>query len=186
MPDLHDWGTGGAPKPSRPDYVPKVQLIPRTLDDMMNRAGSYAHAAKAHVEWTAISVWLMKDADKALASAFIPIEAANLSVLLTRGAAEHGAGWPSLSDDPVSPALYDLPDDAQQIARRMAGDIHALWEVAGRPYLRANDCKFAFQYLAAAVRKGIIPPIPTLGEVDPIPSAKPAKPHILDMFKETT
>lgn len=186
MPDLHDWGTGAAPKPSRPDYVPKVRLIPTTLDDLMNRAGSYAHAAKAHVEWTAVSVWLMKDAGRALASAIIPVEAANLSVLLTRAAAEHEAGWPSLSDNPVTPAIYDLPEDAQGIARRMAGDIHALWEAAGRPYLRANDCKFAFQYLAAAVRKGIIPPIPTLGDVDPIPSTKPARPHILDMLKETT
>jgi hypothetical protein len=185
MPDPHDWGTGGAPKPSRPDYVPKVRLIPATLDDLMNRAGSYADAAKVHVEYTAVSTWLMK-ADAPLAAAFIPVEAGNLSVLLTRQALEHEAGWPKLSDNPVPPPLYDLPQDAQSIARRIAGDIHALWEAAGRPYLRADDCKFAFQYLAAAVRKGIIPPIPTLGEVDPIPSAKPARPHILDMFKETT
>lgn len=185
MPDLHDWGTGGAPKPSRPDYVPKVRLIPTTLDDLMNRAGPYADAAKAHLEYTAVSAWLMKDAGKALAAAVIPVEVAHLSVLLTRQALEHEAGWPKLTDQ-AGPALYDLPEDAQGIARRMAGDIHALWEAAGRPYLRANDCKFAFQYLAAAVRKGIIPPIPTLGDVDPIPSAKPARPHILDLFKETT
>ena len=151
----------------------------------MNRAGDYADAAKVHLEYSAVSTWLMKT-DDPLNAAFIPVEAGNLSVLLTRQALEHEAGWPSLSDNPVPPALYGLPDDAQQIARRMAGDIHALWEVAGRPYLRANDCKFAFQYLVAAVRKGIIPPIPTLGDVDPIPSAKPVKPHILDMFKETT
>jgi hypothetical protein len=155
------------------------------MDDLMQRAGPYADAAKAHLEWSAVLVWLMKDSDKDLASAFIPVEAANLSVLLTRHAAEHEAHWPSLSDSPVLPALYDLPADAQQIARRMAADIHALWEAAGRPYLRANDCKFAFQYLAAAIRKGIIPPIPTIGDVDPIPAAKPAKPHILDMLKDT-
>ena len=186
MSDPHDWGTGEAPKPSRPDYVPKVRLIPTTLDDLMNRAARYADAAKAHLEWSAVLVWLMKDGDDALAAAFIPVEAANLSVLLTRAAAEHEAGWPKLSDNPVTPPLYDLPEDAQGIARRMAGDIHALWEAAGRPYLRASDCKFAFQYLAAAIRKGIIPPIPTLGEVDPIPAAKPARPHILDTLKETT
>ncbi len=185
MPDLHDWGTGGAPKPSRPDYEPKVRLIPTTLDDLMNRAGPYADAAKAHLEYTAVSAWLMKDAGKALAAAFIAVEVAHLSVLLTKQALEHEAGWPKLTDQ-AAPALYDLPEDAQGIARRMAGDIHVLWEAAGRPYLRANDCKFAFQYLAAAVRKGIIPPIPTLGDVDPIPSGKPAKPHILDLFKETT
>ncbi|MES3095421.1 hypothetical protein [Sphingomonas aerolata] len=185
MADLHDWGTGGAPKPSRPDYVPKVAVVPQTLDDLMKRAGCYANAVKAHVEYTAVSTWLMK-ADATLAAACIPVEAGNLSVLLARQALEHEAGWPKLADNPVPPPLYDLPQDAQGIARRMAGDIHALWEAAGRPYLRANDCKFAFQYLAAAVRKGIIPPIPTLGEVDPIPSGKPAKPHILDTFKETT
>lgn len=180
-----DRGSGQAPSRPRSDYIPKVRLIPTTLDDLMNRAGPYADAVKAHVEWSAVLVWLMKDADKDLASAFIPVEAANLSVLLTKAAAEHEANWPKLTSN-APPPLYDLPEDAQGIARRMAGDIHALWEAAGRPYLRANDCKFAFQYLAAAIRKGIIPPIPTLGDVDPIPAVKPAKPHILDMLKETT
>ena len=181
-----DRGSGQAPSRPRSDYIPKVRLIPTTLDDLMNRAGPYADAVKAHVEYTAVSTWLMKTwPNPALVAAFIPDEAASLSVLLTRGAAEHEAGWPKLTDQAPLP-LYDLPEDAQGIARRMAGDIHALWETAGRPYLKADDCKFAFQYLAAAVRKGIIPPIPTLGDVDPIPSAKPAKPHILDMLKETT
>ncbi|MHA6721887.1 hypothetical protein [Sphingomonas sp. RS2018] len=150
----------------------------------MNRAGDYADAAKVHLEYSAVSTWLMKT-DDPLNAAFIPVEAGNLSVLLTRQALEHEAGWPKLTDQ-APPPLYDLPEDAQGIARRMAGDIHAFWEAAGRPYLRANDCKFAFQYLAAAVRKGIIPPIPTLGEVDPVPVAKPARPHILNTFKETT
>lgn len=181
-----DRGSRQAPSSPRSNYTPKVRLIPTTLDDLMNRAGSYADAVKAHVEWTAVSVWLMKDTGKALAAAFIPIEAANLSVLLTRHAAEHEADWPKLSDNPVPPALYNLAEDAQGIARRMAADVYAIWEAAGRPYIRASDCKFAFQYLAAAIRKGIIPPIPTIGEVEPIPSAKPAKPHILDMLKETT
>lgn len=179
-----DRGSGQAPSRPQSDYIPKVRLIPTTLDDLMNRAGPYADAAKAHVEYTAVSTWLMR-ADAPLAAAFIPVEAGNLSVLLTRQALEHEAGWPKLTSN-APPPLYDLPEDAQSIARRMAGDIHALWEAAGRPYLRADDCKFAFQYLAAAIRKGIIPPIPTLGEVDPVPAAKPAKPHILDMLKENT
>ena len=181
-----DRGSGQGPATPRPAYVPKVPLVPRTLTDLMQRAGPYAEGAKAHLEWSAILVWLMKDGDKALAAAFIPVEAANLSVLLTRHAAEHEARWPSLSDNPVLPALYDLPADAQQIARRMAADIHTLWEAAGRPYLRSSDCKFAFQYLAAAIRKGIIPPVSTIGDVDPIPPSKPAKPHILNMFKDNT
>lgn len=181
-----DRGSGQAPSRPRSDYIPKVRLIPTTLDDLMNRAGSYADAAKAHVEYTAVSTWLMKTwPNPALTAAFVPDEAASLSVLLTRQALEHEAGWPKLTRD-APPPLYDLPENAQGIARRMAGDIHALWEAAGRPYLGANDCKFAFQYLAAAIRKGIIPPIATLGEVDPVPAAKPAKPHILDMLKETT
>ncbi|MFK3888443.1 hypothetical protein [Sphingomonas sp. NPDC079357] len=120
----------------------------------------------------------------ALTAALIPVEVANLSVLLTRHAAEHEANWPKLADKPVPPALYDLPEDAQDIARRMAADVRALWEAAGRPYLGAKDCKFAFQYLAAAIRKGIIPPVSTIGDVDPAPAAKPAKPHILDTLKE--
>lgn len=178
-----DRGSGQAPSRPCSDYIPKVRLIPTTLGDLMNRVGPYADAVKAHVEYTAVSTWLMK-ADAPLAAACIPVEAGNLSVLLTRQALEHEAGWPKLTSN-APPPLYDLPEDAQGIARRMAGDIHALWEAAGRPYLGVNDCKFAFQYLAAAVRKGIIPPIPTLGEVDPVPTAKPAKPRILDTFKET-
>lgn len=179
-----DRGSGQAPSRPRSDYIPKVRLIPTTLDDLMNRAGPYANAVKAHVEYTAVSTWLMK-ADAPLTAACIPVEAGNLSVLLTRQALEHEAGWPKLTSN-APPPLYDLPEDAQGIARRMAGDIHALWEAAGRPYLRAKDCKFALQYLAAAIRKGIIPPIAAIADADPIPAAKPAKPHILDMFKETT
>ncbi|WP_213981058.1 hypothetical protein [Sphingomonas sp. dw_22] len=186
MSDLHDWGTGEAPKPPRPDYVPKVALFPQTLDDLMNRAGPYADATKAYVEWGAVTVWFMKDADKALASAFIPIEVASLSIVLVREAVRIETGWPCLSGTPVTPELYDLPDDAQQIARRMAADIHDLWKNAGRPYLRPSDFKYAFQYLAAAIRKGIIPPVAAIADADPIPAAKPARPHILDMFKETT
>jgi hypothetical protein len=180
-----DRGSGQAPSSPRSDYIPKVKLIPQTLDDLINRAGPYADAVKAHLEYSAVTTWLMKTGDdKVSIAAFIPAEAGNLAVLLTRQALEHEAGWPKLSDNPVPPALYDLPEDSQSIARRMAADIHALWEAAGRPYLRASDCKFAFQYLAAAIRKGIIPPVWTIGDVDPIPSAKPARPHILDMFKD--
>ncbi|MGK6322298.1 hypothetical protein ACMGDM_04365 [Sphingomonas sp. DT-51] len=169
MPDLHDYGMGEAPKPPRsfpPDRRPRGwTVVPETLPDLMVRAGPYADAAKAHLEWSAVTAWLMKDGDKALAAAFIPVQAANLSVLLARHAAEHEANWPKLSDNPVPPALYDLPEDAQVIARRMAYDIYDLWEAAGRPYLRASDFKFAFQYLVAAIRKGIIPPVPTIGDV---------------------
>jgi hypothetical protein len=187
MPDLHDWGTGEAPKSPRPDYVPKVHLFPQTLDDLMQRAGPYADGAKAHLEYTAVSTWLMKDwPNPALATAFISDKAAGLSVLLSRQAIEHEAGWPKLSDNPVPPALYDLPEDAQRIARRMAGEIHALWEAAGRPYLRADDYKFAFQYLAACVLEGIIPSLPSLGTLPVITPRARAKPHILDTFKENT
>ena len=166
MADLHDYGTGEAPKPPRPDYVPKVHVFPQTLDELMQRAGPYADAAKAHVEWSAVSVWLMKvSPNPALAAAFITEEAASLSVLLTRHAAEHEANWPKLSDNPVSPALYDLPEDAQNISRHTAASIFKLWEDAGRPHLKADDYRFAFQYLVAAIRKGIIPPVPTIGDV---------------------
>lgn len=189
MADLHDWGTGEAPKPPRSfpkDHRPAGwRVVPEMLDDLMQRAGPYGEAAKAHLEWSGVSLWLMKvSPNPALAAALITEEAASLSVLLTRKAVEHEAGWPSLSDKPVPPALYDLPEDAQRIARRMAAEVHALWEAAGRPHLGAKDCKFAFQYLAVAIRKGIIPPVSTIGDADPIPAAKLAKPHILDMFKE--
>ncbi len=174
MTDLHDWGTGEAPKPSRSfpaDPRPKWYVEPRTLDDLLKRAGPYADATKAFVEWDAVQTWLMKVwPNPALATAFIPDTAAGLAVLLSRQAIEHEAGWPQLADRAVIPALYDLPEDAQAIARRMAGDIHALWEAAGRPYLDTRRFKDAYRWLVACVRSGSIPPVPTIGHVPPLNS----------------
>lgn len=174
MSDMHDWGTGEPPKPPRSfpaDTRPKWHVEPRTLDDLLQRAGPYADATKAHVEWGAVSAWHMSGkADEALAAAFIPGAAASLSVLLTRQAIEHEIGWPRLSDRAVMPALYDLPEDAQGIARRMAGDIHALWEAAGRPYLDTRRIKDAFRFLVACIRSGSIPPQRTIGDVPPLQS----------------
>lgn len=172
MPDLHDYGTGEAPQPPRSfpkDHRPQGWTVdPTTLDDLMQRAGPYADAAKAYVEWSAVTSWMMKgDANAALAAAFIPGAAANLSVFLASKAIEHEAGWPSLSDNPVPPALYDLPEDAQQIARRMAAEVHALWEAAGRPHLTPDCFKDAYAYLIACIRKGAIPPVKSIGEVLP-------------------
>lgn len=168
MSNPDDRGTGSAPKPSRPDYEPKWHTEPQTLDDLMKRAGPYADATKAFVEWGAVSLWLVKVwPNAALAAAMIPDEAANLSVLLTRQAVERETGWPQLSDRAVTPALYNLPDDAQAIARRMAAEVHALWEAAGRPYLDSSRCKDAFRFLVACIRSGSIPPVPTIGDVPP-------------------
>ncbi|WP_139198062.1 hypothetical protein [Sphingomonas gellani] len=114
-------------------------------------------------------------ADAALAAAFIPGEAASLSALLVRAAEEREAGWPSLGGRLVSPALYDLPDDAQRIARRMAGDIRALWETAGRPHFDTPRFKDAYRWLVACVRSGSIPPVLTIGEVPPLPAPAPSK-----------
>lgn len=174
MPDPHDWGTGEAPKPPRSfpaDTRPKWHVEPRTLDDLLQRAGPYADGTKAHVEWGAVTAWhLSGKADEALAAAFIPGAAASLSVLLTSKAAAHEAGWPQLSDRAVSPALYDLPQDAQGIARRMAAEVYALWEAAGRPYLDTRRFKDAFRFLVACIRSGSIPPQRTIGDVPPLQS----------------
>lgn len=179
MTNLYDRGTGQAPKPFRPDYVPKVALVPQTLDDLMQRAGPYADAVKAHLEWSAISAWLMKaDCSEALEVAGLPIRVANLSVILTREAEEHSAGWPRLSGPGVTPAIYGYSPDSQCEARRSAAQARSIWEANGRPYLRASDCKFAFQYLAACIRKGIIPPLPSLGVIPIVTPATPAKPII--------
>ena len=185
MSNLDDRGTGDAPKPSRPDYVPKAAIVPQTLDDLMQRADPYADAVKAHLEWGGVNVWLMKaDCRDQLEAASLPVPVACLSVLLTREADEHAAGWPRLSGPAVTPAIYGYSPDSQCEARHVAAQVRSIWEAAGRPYLRASDCKFAFQYLAACIRNGIIPPIPTLGDVEPTAPAKPAPPHILNMFKE--
>ncbi len=171
MPDPHDWGTGEAPKPPRSfpaDPRPKWHVEPRTLDDLLQRAGPYADVTKAHVEWGAVSLWLMKVwPNPALAAALIPEEAASIAVLLTRQAIEHEAGWLRLSDRAVTPALYDLPEDAQGIARRMAAEVYTLWEAAERPFLDTEACKMAFRFLVACIRSGSIPPLRTIGDVPP-------------------
>ncbi|MDF2604968.1 MAG: hypothetical protein K0R56_2330 [Sphingomonas sp.] len=179
MPDLHDYGTGKAPKPPRSfpaDTRPRWFVEPRTFDDLLQRAGPYADGTKAHVEWGAVAAWHMSgNADEALAAAFIPGEVASLSVLLTRQAVEHEAGWPQLSDRRVTPALYDLPEDAQGIARRMAAEVYSLWEAAGRPHFDARRFKDAHRHLVACVRSGSIPPVLTIGEVPPLPAPAPSK-----------
>lgn len=171
MANLHDYGTGKAPRPphSYPvDRRPKWHVEPTTLDDLLKRAGPYAEATKAHVEWGAVTVWLMKVwPNPALTTALIPDEAACVAVLLTSKAVEHEAGWPQLSDRAATPALYDLPDDAQAIARRMGAEVHALWDAAGRPYLDTRRIKDAFRFLVACVRSGSIPPVLTIGDVPP-------------------
>ena len=185
MSNLDDRGTGDAPKSSRPDYVPKVAIVPQTLDDLMQRAGPYADAVKAHLEWSAVSLWLMQtNCEPQLEAAELPVRAACLSVILTREAEEHAAGWPRLSGPAVTPAIYGYSPDSQCEARHVAAQVRSIWQANGRPYLRASDCKFGFQYLAACIRNGIIPPLPTMGDVDPSSPAKPAPPHILNMFKE--
>jgi hypothetical protein len=179
MPDPHDWGTGEAPTPPRSfpaDPRPKWHVEPTTLDDLLQRAGPYADATKAHVEWGAVETWMMKgNADQALAAAFIPGHAANLSVFLSRQAIEREAGWPHLSDRAATPAFYDLAEDAQCIARRMATEVYSLWESAGRPHLNAPRFKDAHRYLVACVRKGTIPPVLTMGHVPSLPAPAPAK-----------
>lgn len=184
MSNPDDRGTGSAPKPSRPDYVPKVALVPQTLDDLMQRAGPYADAVKAHLEWSAVSLWIMKAGGEQLEPAGLPVPVACLSVILTREAEEHAADWPRLSGPAVTPAIYGYSADSQCEARRSAAQARSIWEAQGRPYLRAKDCKFAFQYLVAAIRSGAIPPVPTIGDVTPTTPGKPAPPHILNMFKE--
>lgn len=184
MSKLDDRGTGDAPRPSRPDYVSKVALVPQTLEELMQRAGPYADAAKANLEWSAVTVWLMKEGDRAVVAAGLASAVANLSVFLTRAAEEREAGWPSLSGIIVTPAIYGYSEDSQCEARRSAAEARAIWEANGRPYLRPSDCKWVFQYLVACIRSGVIPPVPTMGEVTPTTPAKPAPPHILNMYKE--
>ena len=186
MPDLHDWGTGEAPQPTHPAYVPKVRLVPHTLDDLMQRAGPYSDAVKAYVEWGAVTRWLMQpSSEQLLEAAGLPFRVASLSVNLTRQAEEHATGWPRLSGPTVTTAIYGYSLDSQCEARRSAAQARSIWEANGRPYIRPSDCKWAFQYLAACIREGIIPPLPSLGTIPNITPAAPAKPHILNMFKET-
>jgi len=174
MADLHDWGTGEAPKPPRsfpPDRRPKWRAEPNTLDDLLQRAGPYADAAKAYVEWGAITIWLMKaEADKPLQAAGLSFAVANLSVFLTRAADEREAGWPNLTGLTGTPALYGYTQPSQCEARRSAAEVRDIWRANGSPHLNAKQVKWAFQYLVACIRSGVIPPQPTIGEVPPLNS----------------
>lgn len=174
MADLHDWGTGEAPKPPRsfpPDPRPKWHVVPKTLDDLLQRAGPYADATRTHLAWGAITTWLMNgEADKALAGAGLPTRVASLSVFLTRAAEEREAGWPNLTGLTGTPALYGYSQPSQSEARRSAAEVHALWVAAGRPHLDAKRIQWAFQYLVACIRAGVIPPLPTIGAVPPLNS----------------
>lgn len=188
MADLHDYGTGEAPRLPRSfpaDRRPKWQVTPTTLDDLMQRAGPYADAVKAHLEWSAVTVWLMKEGYEVLATSNLPSAVACLSVLLTREAEEHAAGWPRLSGPAVTPAIYGYSPDSQCEARRAAAQARSMWEANGRPYLRANDCKLAFQHLAACIRSGIIPPQPTMGDVELTPAIEQPLPFMARLLKET-
>jgi hypothetical protein len=131
----------------------------------MQRAGPYGDAAKAHVEYTAITAWLMKgQGDKQLDAIGLPVRVASLSVFLTRAAEERELGWPCLTDN-VTPELYGYSPDSQCEARRVAAEVHAFWEAAGRPYLGSQQCQMAHRHLVACVRKGTIPPVLTIGDV---------------------
>ena len=177
MDTLHDYGTGEAPRPPRSfpaDHRRKWRVEPTSFHDLLERAGPYADATRTHVEWGAVTSWLMKgEADKALDAAILPGEAATNAVFHTRQAVEHEAGWPQLSDKRVSPVLYDLPADLQCKVRSMAAEVRSLWEAAGRPHLDSSRFKDAYRYLVACVRKGIIPDALTMGELPPLMDAKP-------------
>ncbi len=155
-----DMGTGEAPSPvSFPStYKPKCKLEPTDLDDLCRRVGKYADAAKAHVEWGAITQWLMcggRRYDDAIASAGIEGRTASQCVLIVREADEHKAGWPRLSGKPVKPVLYDLNPIHREETVRIAKKIRALWEAAGRPNLNGRRCTEAYRDLFKAAELGL-------------------------------
>lgn len=169
-----DRGTGQPPKPrsypmSYPrDHRPKWNMFPQTLDDLLKRAGPYADATRIRVEWGAITLWMMKmGADKALEGAGISYAVANHCVFITRQAKEREAGWPNATGIIPHLALYDHSPECQCEARRVADDVYALWEAAGRPHLNADRCKTEFQHLVACIRNGVIPQQKTIGDVPP-------------------
>ena len=171
MDDLHDWGTGEAPKPPRsfpPNRRPQWHVQPQTLDDLLQRVGPYANATRTYVEWGAVSTWLMKSgANTAMDAAFLHAEAAHNAVFHTRQAEQQEAGWPHLTGKAPTPVLYDLPADLQCKARSMAAEVRSLWEATGRPYLDSRRVITAYQYFVGCIRNGTIPPVKTIGDVGP-------------------
>ncbi|WP_140419341.1 hypothetical protein [Sphingobium sp. Z007] len=146
-----------------PDYQPKCSIEPTDLDDLCNRAGPYAAAAKAEVEWGAITKWLMDGSagyQAAIEAADIPGRVASLSVLIVSKARKIDAGWPHPSGKVETAALYNYSADAQSEAQRTAEDIYRMWDAAGRPHVDAERCKFTYRLLVAAAERGLIDGLP--------------------------
>lgn len=172
--DLKNPRRTGAPHPRHNPFhqAGRISSQPTTMPDLNKRTGAYFNRAKVHLEWSAISAWMMKgEATAVLEAAGIPYDVASLSARLAGDAKRHEAGWPtSISGQPVTPALYDLSPDCQQEARRTANEVHRVWKAQGYPHLSAKLIEQVYLHLAHAVRNGLLEPIPGLS-ADPTPPA---------------
>ena len=155
--------TGAKPARFNPHGAGRISSQPTTMDDLQRRTGRYYGRAVVHAEWSAISTWMMRgEATSALEAQGIPYQVASVAARLVREAKEHAKGWPSHSGKDATPLLYGLSSDCRHEAKRTAYEVYRVWQEQGRPCLSARLIEDAYQHLAAAVRQGLLNPIPGL------------------------
>ncbi|HEX7820502.1 MAG TPA: hypothetical protein VF463_07765 [Sphingobium sp.] len=138
-----EWATGknGA-------YV-HISLYPRTLDELGQMSRSFGAAAVAEAQWTAITLWFMKEypSPSGLRN---PLPVADEAVCLIREHDRLHLGWPRHhGGDPATPVFDGLSLASRQEAMLVATETLADWEAAGSPYLHGHHIKAAYQYLVA-------------------------------------
>jgi len=124
--------TGAPPHRFNPHGAGRISSQPTTMDALKQRTGAYAGRAVVHVEWSAISIWMLKgEATAAIEASGIPYDVASVAVRLVQAAKEHAKGWPSLSGTVETPLLYGLSSDCRQEAKRTAYDVYRVWQEQG-------------------------------------------------------
>ncbi|WP_434405771.1 hypothetical protein [Sphingobium sp. DN12] len=181
--DLKNPRRTGAPQPQHNPFHPAGSLSqPTTMTDLRRRAGVYFGMAKVHLEWSAISTWMLKgQATAAIEAAGIPYPVASATVRLIQPAREFEAGWPRLSGKVETPALYGLSPDCQLEARRVAREVAAVWTAQGRPHQSGQSIEQVLSLIAAAVRNGLLEPIPGIS-ADPLQPAQFKRPSCADFL----
>ena len=168
--DLKNPRRTGAPQPRHNPFhqAGRINSQPTTMETLQGRTGEYFGRAKTHVEWSAISAWMMKgQATAAIEAAGIPYEVARVAVRLVQQAKDYAKGWPRLNGPNETPLLHGLSNASQNEAGRTANEVFRVWIAEGRPCLSAKRIEDTYQFLVAAVRQGKLPPIRAIPADEP-------------------
>lgn len=119
-------------RPANTRYVTVGRYTPRSLEELHDACGQYAHAAILETLWYAVSRFLMDGIAHGVLSN--PDNVACTSVNLCRNA-DRVRGYPCLTDIPRLNILPSLSLPCQAEARRVAEETIEDWKRAGSPYL---------------------------------------------------